>query len=337
MSRRASSRFVERILLHYPGVELIAEASLSLLADPYLGDYQIDGVPVLPPAMVLEAMAQAASVLAGAPARSATGVSVSAPVVLPAGTPGSHTVIRLCALRDGDSVTVAIRSGNSGFAVDHARATFSRAQPEQAGPRPPTARSAAGRRGRRKSRRPGGRHPARHRAVRAGLLPGRAVQAAGNGAPDRAAIGRRHADGADEQPWFGAVPPQRAAGQPELVLGSAGLSDATLQLVQACVPHRRLSLAGCDAAWFSGRAAEGRVTILVTQDEPAQTVQPADTVPRPRQAPGTLSGEASGPAWDAEVTDASGHTLIVWRGLRMRDVGPLEPGQRLAATRLADA
>ena len=324
--------------MHYPGVELIAEASLSLLADPYLGDYQVDGVPVLPPAMVLEAMAQAASVLAGTPVRSATAVSMSAPIVLPAGTPGSQTVIRLCALRDGDSVTVAIRSGNSGFAVDHGRATFGGAQPEQAGPRPPAAM----------------RLPASMRAAGsprdqpAGIVHGTELYgpvyfqagrfrrlATVRLTGPRSAVGM--ADGADEQPWFGAVPPQRAAGLPELVLGSAGLSDATLQLVQACVPHRRLSLAGCDGVWFSGRAAEGRVTILVTQDQPAQTEQAADPVPRPRQESGPLRGAASGPAWDAEVTDASGQTLIVWRGLRMRDVGPLEQGLLLAATRLTDA
>ena len=335
---QASARFVERILVHYPGVELIAEASLSLLADPYLGDYQIDGVPLLPPAMTLEAMAQAASVLAGGPVRSATDVSMSAPIVLPAGTPGSQTVIRLCALRDGDSVTVAIRSDNSGFAVDHGRATFGGEQPARAGSRPPAAaRSAASTwpAGSPRDQPAGTVHgtelygPVFFQAGRFRRLA--TVRLTG----PRSAAGM--ADGADEQPWFGAVPPQRAAGWPELVLGSAGLSDATLQLVQACVPDRRLILAGCDGVWFSGRAAEGRVTILVTQDKRAETGQAADAVPRPRQAPGTLAGEATGPAWDAEVTDASGQTLIVWRGLRMRDVGPLDQALRLAATGAAGA
>ena len=332
---RTSSRFAERILVHYPGVELIAEASLSLLADPYLGDYQVDGVPVLPPAMTLEAMAQAASVLAGAPLRSAADVSMTAPIVLPAGTAGSQTVIRLCAIRDGDSVTVAVRSDNSGFAVEHGRATFGGAQAEHAGP-PSAARPAA-------STRPddGPRDQ-----------PADTVQGAGLYGPVYFQAGRFRrlttvrltggrsavalADGADEQPWFGAVPPQRPPERQELVLGSAGLGDATLQLVQACVPHRRLTFAGCDGVWFSGRAAEGRVTILVTRDEPAETSQAADPVPRPRPAPGALAGDESWSVWDAEVTDASGHTLIVWRGLRMRDVGPLEQGRRLAAAHLAD-
>ena len=255
---RTSCRFIERILVHYPGVELIAEASLSLLADPYLGDYQVDGVPVLPPAMMLEAMAQAASVLAGGPVRSAADVSMTAPIVLPAGTPGSQTVIRLCALRDGDSVTVAIRSDNSGFAVDHGRATFGGGPPEQAGPRPPAARSAATAwpAASPSDQAAGAVHgtelygPIYFQAGRFRRLA--TVRLTG----PRSAVGM--ADGADEEAWFGAVPAQRASARPELVLGSAGLSDATLQLVQACVPHRRLILAGCDGAWFAGRRGGGK-------------------------------------------------------------------------------
>ena len=123
-SAATSERFIERVLVHYPGVELIAEARLSLLADPYLLDYQADGVPVLPPTMALEAMAQVASVLAGSPARRAGKVAMRAPVVLAAGMPGAETVIRIYALRDGDAITVRVRSDNSGFAVDHCRATF---------------------------------------------------------------------------------------------------------------------------------------------------------------------------------------------------------------------
>ena len=91
------------------------------------------------------------------------------------------------------------------------------------------------------------------------------------------------ADGADEQPWFGAVPPQRAAGLPELVLGSAGLSDATLQLVQACVPHRRLSLAGCDGVWLR-RPGGGR-----TGDDPRHP------------GPAGPDGAGSGPGSQAEA------------------------------------
>ena len=40
-----------------------------------------------------------------------------------------------------------------------------------------------------------------------------------------------------------------------MLLGSPGISDATLQLLQACVPHRRLTVTGCESVTFGGRSA----------------------------------------------------------------------------------
>jgi enediyne polyketide synthase len=423
----ASWRFIERALVHYPGVELIAEATLSLLADPYLGDYRADGVPVLPPTMALEAMAQAASALAGKSVRHASDVSLSAPVVLPAGTPGSHTVIRIFGLRDGDSISVRIRSDNSGFAVDHCNATFSVAAEVDAGEAAPTAEATAG-----QAAEPGqaagaegsdsseldesGLHepqphepqphePQPHEPqltepevtgpeASAAELYGPVLFQAGRfrrltslrqtGEQSAAGV----ADGTDELPWFGAVPPARAAAlKHELVLGSIGLSDAVLQVVQACVPHRRLMFAACDSVSFSdsfraGRMADGGATILVTREttsgsEPSapgrmDASQPAigrtDTdrpdadrqddgrsgasrrgsgrrrgdrkglagsLSGPRTAAGQLNGPAALPAWNVQVIDAAGHTLMTWNGLRMRDAGPLRQRSRPAARLLS--
>ena len=67
-------RFLREVAVHYRGIELVCSAALSLATDPYLADYQIDGMPVLPPALALEALAQAASVLAGRPLRRAEAV-----------------------------------------------------------------------------------------------------------------------------------------------------------------------------------------------------------------------------------------------------------------------
>ena len=110
--------------MHYPGIELVCDARLTLRTDPYLSDYQVDGIPVLPPTMALEAMAEAAAALAGQPLRQLTGVSMAAPVVLPAGAGEAHELIRICALRDGGSVTAVLRCEESGFATDHFQATF---------------------------------------------------------------------------------------------------------------------------------------------------------------------------------------------------------------------
>jgi len=339
---RAPKRFVEHLLVHYPGVELVAEARLSLLADPYLGDYRVDGVPVLPPGMALEAMAQVASALSGTPARRAAGVAMSAPIVLPAGTPGSQTVIRLAAVRDGDAVTVVVRSDNSGFAVEHCRAVF--AMPDRPDATPPASQIA----GLIAGEAAGLSEPAEaggsgtelygHVLFQTGrfrrLATVRLGDLGGTGGPSdlpgsRAGIGL--ADGADDQPWFGAVPPARAAARQRLLLGSAGLTDATLQLVQACVAHRRLAFAGCDEVSFAGREADGLVTIRAIRRGQAQQV------PRPRPPAGRDAGGTSGPSdrastehqddeearWDVDATDSAEQLLIAWRGLRMRDAGPL--------------
>src|SRR5258708_23710341 len=63
-----------------------------------------------------------------------------------------------------------------------------------------------------------------------------------------------------------------------------GLSDAALQVVQACVPDRSLMSAACDSVSFSdtfraGRKADGGTTILVTREtapesEPGAPGQP---------------------------------------------------------------
>ena len=256
-----SERFIERVLVHYPGVELIAEARLSLLADPYLGDYQADGVPVLPPTMALEAMAQAASALAGAPVRRASQVTMRAPIVLPAGMPGSQTVIRIYALRDGDTITVTVRSDNSGFAVDHCRATFSMtaadvtASDQAAGGGDEQAVAGPGTGARELSAAAlYGRvlfQAGRFRLLTGVLLNGprsAATSAAASAAAFSAASARRaggNARAASQPPWFGAVPPERASTAQELILGSAAVSDAALQVVQACLPGRRMLFSGC--------------------------------------------------------------------------------------------
>ncbi|MDR2986021.1 MAG: SDR family NAD(P)-dependent oxidoreductase, partial [Nocardiopsaceae bacterium] len=325
-----SERFIERVLVHYPGVELIAEARLSLLADPYLLDYQADGVPILPPIMALEAMAQVAAALAGTPVRLANQVAMRAPVVLAAGMPGSQTVIRIYAIKEGDVITIRVRSDNSGFAVDHCRATFSLAShvPDDR-PWPGFGQPA------------GTTVPAEDfynnvlfQTGRFRLL--REVSLAG---PRSTCALAAPAGTDDHQPWFGAVPPARAgdATRELLVLGDAGLADAALQVVQAWMPGRRMLVSGCDSVWFSeafgaGNFAGGQVTIAAGQD-PASA---ADAVPRQRAGEGEGGEGASGPAWRVRVTDADERILIAWEGLRMRDAGPLLPSQPEASQPAAE-
>ena len=315
--------------MHYPGVELVSEARLALSTDPYLAEHRVDGIPVLPAVMALEAMAQAASALAGRPVRAATGVSMIAPVVVPAGQPDSEAVIRICVLRDGETIRAAVRCAESGFTVDHFRAAFR--WPEDApGPAgPPAGPGATG---------PADR-PAAH-VTTAGVVDGDDLYGpicfqAGRFRrvaflPEVSSRGcRALVRGSDDQPWFG---PAGGLATAPLILGSPGLNDATMHMLQACVPHRRLLPAGCDAVTFSGIETDGMVEISAVAkpaDAPAaaQAGAAADIpVPKPRPASPPADPAAAPPqeyAWDVDAVDTAGNLLVSWRGLRLRDAGAL--------------
>jgi enediyne polyketide synthase len=305
-----TGRFTERVLVHYPGVELIAEATVDTTTDRYLSDYMVDGARLLPPTIAIEAMAQVASALTGAPMRSATDVAMAAPIVVSG--PGTAAVIRLCALAAGDAVTVILRSDSTGFAVDHFRATFQR---QAAAPR----------------REKG---PAAHATgtIKAGDLYGQVCSQAGRFkrlatvqfAGSKAATGVL--DAAAEEPWF-AMPAQRGGqgGRPPPLLGSPAMTDAALQLAQACLPHRRLLFARVASATFTGRDSAGVVQLHATQVSGQTTTT---LVPRQRTVDQTgrdaddISGQPEN-AWDVDAIDSGGELVACFRGLVMRDIGPL--------------
>ncbi len=54
--------------------------------------------------------------------------------------------------------------------------------------------------------------------------------------------GRALARGTDEQPWY---PVGSELAGTNFLLGNPGLNDAVLQVLQACVPHRRVRPTGC--------------------------------------------------------------------------------------------
>jgi enediyne polyketide synthase len=106
--------------------------------------------------------------------------------------------------------------------------------------------------------------------------------------------------GGDDLPWFGAVPGPVDA---PLVLGSPGLNDATLHVLQACLPHRRLLATGCESVTFSGREVRGALRVQALRRPPP-------------------AGDAAG-VWDVVAADATGQPVVTWRGVRLRDVGAL--------------
>jgi enediyne polyketide synthase len=343
-------RFVENVRVHYPGIELVCEARLTMRTDPYLADYRIDGIPVLPPPMALEAMAEVVAALAGQPMRRLSAVSMDAPVVVPPGAGDAHALIRVCALRDGAAIKAVLRCAESGFAIDHFRATFHAA--DTAG--------AAG------------------TSLAAGLPELDELPASDTGIVDgtelyggicfqsgqfrRAALlpevtsrsCRALVRGGDGEPWFSH---RDGATDTSLILGNPGLNDATWHVLQACVPHRRLMPATCEAVTFSGRQASGAVEIRAVEVRagqssarsragtvPAQRSAARARTPRPPvvvpvQGPGpdaiTPGAQPAAYVWDVEAVDTSGRPLVTWRGLRLVDAGPIRRGEAWPASLLS--
>ncbi len=114
-------RFIEQPRVHYPGVELVIDVSLSGDTDPYVNDHVYDRQPLFPAVMGLEAMAQTAAALSnGQGLPSFESVEFHRPVVVP---PEGGQTIRLAAvLHENGRVEVSLRSAETGFSTDHFRA-----------------------------------------------------------------------------------------------------------------------------------------------------------------------------------------------------------------------
>ncbi|MEY2409118.1 MAG: enediyne polyketide synthase, partial [Verrucomicrobiota bacterium] len=89
-------RFLERPRAFYPGIELVADATLSPATDPYLEDHIYHGERLFPAVLGLEAMAQAAMAVSGiaSPPWFET-VNFARPIVVPR---GGELTLRLAAL-----------------------------------------------------------------------------------------------------------------------------------------------------------------------------------------------------------------------------------------------
>ncbi|MDT0453627.1 SDR family oxidoreductase, partial [Streptomyces hesseae] len=231
-------RFLERPLVHQPGVEVVADARVGLGNDPYLADHALDGVPLLPAVVGLEAMAQAAAAVTGHDAvRTVSEAAFERPVTVP---PDGSRTVRVAALRHDDGTVVAVvRSDETGFSADHFRAVY-RMGDAAAGP--PMV--------------PGHTDPTRsphygelffhgprfRRLVRYRRLSGRRC------------VAEVAAGGAGE--WFSGFH------SPRLLLGDAALRDAYVHVLQGCVPHRRVLPVGVDAVRCHGPApVEGAVVV----------------------------------------------------------------------------
>lgn len=281
-------RFVERTLVDYPGVELVVEAELSVPTDPYLEDHVVDGVPVLPGVMTVEAAAQLAERITGATpsAVTCTDVAFGRAVTVP---PDGSRRLRLAGLRTGPArVEVAVRSDETGFAVDHAHLVVDLAAP-------------AG--GRDEAEPVDGRDDGRGDAgtLLAGASPYPVLAFHGPSfqrvegyhrlrARSCGAVVRHEPDAR----WFSWVAPS------ELVVGDPGARDAALHAVQACVPDRRLLPVAIERLWIGGTESAG--------------LRYVSAVERARTHDGYV--------YDIDVR--AGGTLVErWEGVTLRSAGAL--------------
>ncbi|MEU3654408.1 SDR family NAD(P)-dependent oxidoreductase [Streptomyces sp. NPDC032161] len=280
-------RFLERVLIDYPGVELVTEAELSLGADPYLADHVLDGEALLPGVIGMEAMAQTAAAVTGVwPVAALSDVRFLRPITVPErGT----TAVRTAALVRADgSVAVVMRSQETDFAVDHFVATVHVG--EATGPRARAAAPVAA---------PVGN------ATAARLVPARDLYGSllfQSGRFQRV-TGYRHIGAhacraviapGDDKGWFGMFH------VPALALPDPGARDAFLHAVQVCVPHR--TLLPVSVGQVTVRPAAAPVgDLLLTAQETAHT------------------GDAF--TYRLTVTDGSGRIVEHWNDVVFRATG----------------
>ncbi|MEV4711645.1 type I polyketide synthase [Micromonospora sp. NPDC049374] len=276
-------RFLERPLVHYPGVELVTEVDLSADTDRYLPDHRLDGDLLFPAVLGLEAMAQVAGAVTGDKEISLIErVEFRRPIVVPA---GGRTTIRVAALvTSADAVEVEIRSAETAFAVVHFSATVRGGADGAASDGPERLTGDL----------------ARVPLDPASDLYGDTLFQSGRFRRlrryRRVAARETEAEVTTDQSatWFSAYLPG------DLLLGDPGARDAFMHGLQVCVPDATLLPVGVDRLRCAGPplAAAGALTLTASERE-----QSGDTY-----------------VYDIAVRDRCGRVVEVWQGLRLRAV-----------------
>lgn len=288
-------RFLERPLIHYPGIELVVEVDLSADTDRYLEDHTFDGMLLFPSVAGLEAMAQVARGLTGADRpTSIRDLEWTWPIMV---AKDSATTIRIAGLVQPDgTVTVHIRSAESDFDVVHASGTFHMEST------PATKRADGGTTALEAQTvshaLPSDRSQELVDILYGGLLfHGPRFQRVRSYEQVRSTRCRATvaADGAER--WFIDYLPQ------DLVLGDLGARDAFLHAAQVCIPHRRV---------LPFRAA--RIDLRIPFG--ASQLFSIDSCERARTS--------SGLTFDLDVVNGVG-PVETWRGLELRAVDDAAP------------
>ncbi|HEV7518712.1 MAG TPA: SDR family oxidoreductase, partial [Thermoanaerobaculia bacterium] len=284
-------RFLEQPRVYYPGIELVADSELSAGTDPYLADHVFRGDRLLPAAMGLEAMAQAAMAVTGRREPPVfTNAAFPRPVVVP--EKGSE-VIRVAALvRGPGEVEAVLRTAATGFAVDCFRVTCRFGEPSAA-----TASAALAER----VDLPDQPSEAEREPVPLELLGDLYGGVLFHTGRFRRVSGYRQLSAtaclADISPdgttaWFSRYLPA------DLVLGDPGARDAAIHGIQACIPYATLLPVGVE------RIVSARIG----------TAEPYLLAARERERHGDTF------VYDLEIRDAAGRPRERWEGLTLRAV-----------------
>jgi len=278
------TRFVDRAVVHYPGVELITEVDLSAGSDPYLADHLLDGQLLFPAVIGMEAMTQVAKAALAAetlPAPVFSDVEFLRPIIV---SPGGSTTVRLAALaRDAETVDVVLRSGETGFSADHFRARLRFSRPDPLGetvvrdvalppvPVDPTTElyGTVLFQGKRFQRVTGYRRASARHAV-AEIATGAEVD------------------------WFAPFLPQ------EQLLADPGTRDAMMHAIQCCVPDATLLPQGIERLYLAEPGEQDPEYVLLDARERSQ--------------------DGDSYVYDLDVRNPDGKLVERWEGLKLRAV-----------------
>nr|WP_275402504.1 type I polyketide synthase [Streptomyces sp. SID13031] len=292
-------RYAETIRSRTPGVEVVAESELSWDTDRAVADHRIDELAVLPTVASLEAVAQAAGIVApDSDWRRFTDLRLHRPITVDDQTHRTLRVAVRASRSADDTVDAVIRADDDGFGTDCVTMTVhAGVSPHSSGDPEPPSESPAG-------------VPLRHLYGPLYFHDGAfqcvtALHRVGAGQLEAELVGRG-------EKWFSRFLPGR------LMLGDPGLLDASIHALQACYPGRRLL--PVSAAAFAVHRPPGRGPLQVTAKERSDSDLPETDL-----------------CFDIVATGPDGPALE-WTGLVLRSTGLLQgqhADRRLAGAHLA--
>jgi enediyne polyketide synthase len=277
------TRFVDRVMVHYPDIELITEVELSAGSDPYLVDHELDGDLLFPAVVGMEAMTQVATAVLGrVGAPLLEDVEFLRPIVV---RPGSTTTMRLAALvRDDETVSVAIRAEDTGYSADHFRATLRLPQPglpDEGPSREATLLSPV----------PVDPITELYGGV---MFQGKRFQRLQGYRRASARHAVAELSTTTPAPWFAPYLPQ------DKLLADPGTRDAVMHSLQCCVPDATLLPQGVEKLYLASPTAQDVEYVVMDARERSQ--------------------DGDSYVYDIDVLDPAGSVVERWEGLTLRAV-----------------